>query len=438
VGDGETRTSEVEVQALGYSRGVSGPVFVESAADEARRRGLRRMRTVALGLLLAAAAVFAATLNRDGGWTFVHATAEAAMVGAIADWFAVTALFRHPLGLPIPHTAIIPTRKDSLARSLQEFVTDNFLSEPVVRQRVADARVSERLGQWLADESHSTRVVDEATVLIRAAMNRISDEDMAVLIETELIPRLAEEPLSELVGRLLQDVVEEDAHRGLVDLTLSEAHRWLAGNEPAVTAALSTRAPWWTPRWLDERVTQRLHAEALAWVADIRDDPAHPAREALDSLLRQLATDLQTDAATIERAERLKQRVLSQPQVTATAISLWNAVKRSLLEALDVPDSAIRARAVRALTEFGGRLVSDPLLQTRIDSVAADAAAFVVDRYGDELTTVITDTIERWDGREAARRIELHVGRDLQFIRINGTVVGGLAGLAIYSLGRLV
>jgi uncharacterized membrane-anchored protein YjiN (DUF445 family) len=417
---------------------VSGPVFVETAADEARRRGLRRMRAVALTLLLLAAAVFVATLHADGGWAYVRATAEAAMVGAIADWFAVTALFRHPLGLPIPHTAIIPTRKDALARSLQDFVTDNFLSEDVVRSRVAAAKVSRRAGEWLSVEKNSAWVVDEAIVLVRAALGRVDDKEVAVLIETELLPRLAEEPLSQVVGRLLEDVVAEDAHRGLVDLALSEAHRWLTSNREAVSAALETRAPWWTPKWLDDRVVRRLHAEAVAWVADIRDTPDHPARAALDALLRQLASDLQHDPATIERAERLQRRVLGAPQVVTSAVSLWNAVRRSLLEALETADSAVRTRAVRALTDFGSRLQADAALQARLDTMAQDAAAFLVDRYGHELTTVITDTIERWDGREAARRIELHVGRDLQFIRVNGTIVGGLAGLAIYSLGRLL
>jgi uncharacterized membrane-anchored protein YjiN (DUF445 family) len=417
---------------------VSGPVFVETAADAARRRGLRRMRSVALGLLLFATVVFAATVNADGAWAYVHATSEAAMVGAIADWFAVTALFRHPLGLPIPHTAIIPTRKDALARSLQEFVADNFLSEEVVRSRVAAAEVSRRAGEWLAVEKNSTWLVDEATVLVRAALGRVNDDDVAVLIETELLPRLAEEPLSQVAGSLLEEVVAEDAHRGLVDLALVEAHRWLTSNRDAVEAALETRAPWWTPKWLDDRVIQRLHAEAVAWVADIRDTPDHPAREALDTFLRQLASDLQHDAATIERAERLQRRVLSAPQVVTSSVSLWNAVRRSLLESLEAPDSAVRKRAVRALTDFGAKLEADPALRERLDATAQDAAAFLVDRYGHELTTVITDTIERWDGREAARRIELHVGRDLQFIRVNGTIVGGLAGLVIYSLGRLL
>jgi uncharacterized membrane-anchored protein YjiN (DUF445 family) len=424
----------------GYSRRVSGPVFVETAADEARRRGLRRMRAVALALLLVAAAIFVATLHAGSGsgWAYVHATAEAAMVGAIADWFAVTALFRHPLGLPIPHTAIVPTRKDALARSLQDFVTDNFLSEDIVRSRVAAAEVSRRAGEWLAVEKNSVWVVDEATVLVRAALGRVDDEEVAILIETELLPRLAEEPLSQVVGRLLEEVVAEDAHRGLVDLALAEAHRWLVSNRGAVSAALETRAPWWTPKWLDDRVIGRLHAEAVAWVADIRDTSDHPARAALDALLRQLAADLQHDPGTIERAERLQRRVLSAPQVVTSAVSLWNAVRRSLLEAIETPDSAVRTRAVRALTDFGGRLAADAALQTRLDAMAQDAAAFLVERYGHELTTVITDTIERWDGREAARRIELHVGRDLQFIRVNGTIVGGLAGLAIYSVGRLL
>ena len=274
--------------------------------------------------------------------------------------------------------------------------------------------------------------------MVRTGLSRLSDDDVAVLIETELIPRLAEEPLSEVAGRLLADVVDENAHRGLVDLALSEAYNWLSTHEDAVSSALQTRAPWWTPKWLDEKVTQRLHAEATAWVADIRDDERHPARLALDDLLRQLAADLQSDPATMERAERLKQRLLSQPQVTTSAVSIWKAVERSLLESLASPDSVIRARVIAALVEFGERLGQDASLRERIDAYVADAAAFLVDRYGDELTGVITDTIERWDGREAARRIELHVGRDLQFIRINGTIVGGLAGLAIYSIGRLL
>jgi uncharacterized membrane-anchored protein YjiN (DUF445 family) len=409
-----------------------------TAADEERRRGLRRMRIVATSLLLLAAVIYLVTLHRDNGWAYVHAAAEASMVGAIADWFAVTALFRRPLGLPIPHTALVPTRKNMLARSLQDFVTENFLSESVIRIRVADAEVSRRFGVWLSDTTHATRVVDEASVLIRTGLARVDDAEVDAVIRHELLPRLADEPLAPLAGRLLSDVIDERAHHGLVDLVLDEADRWLGTNERAFSDAVRTRAPWWSPTWLDERVAARLHHEVLAWIRDIRRDPDHHARHALDGLLAQLAHDLCEDRETIQRAERLKQRLLLQPQVADTALSLWRALSRALQTTLSDPDSALRARAGERLQAFGLRLSTDAPLRERVDGHAADLAAFVVSRYGEELTTVITDTIERWDGRETANRIELFVGRDLQFIRINGTLVGGLAGLVIYSVAELL
>ncbi|MBA2717561.1 MAG: DUF445 domain-containing protein [Propionibacteriales bacterium] len=410
----------------------------DSAADQARGKALRRMRGLALGLLLLAALVFIATQGEQGPWAYVHATAEAAMVGAIADWFAVSALFRHPLGIPIPHTAIIPTRKLALGKSLEEFVTENFLSEAVVRDRIADAEVSRRLGTWLREEANASRVVDEVAALARGGLQRITDDDVASLLAGEIIPRLLQEPLSATSGRLLEDVVEEKAHHGIVDLALSEAHQWLGSNEEAVTRILNTRAPWWTPQWLDELVTQRIYLEVVAWVEDISNDPHHGARRALDDMLRQVARDLQNDPQTMERAERLKTRILSQPQVVVTATAVWNVVRRSLVVSLDDPASQLRARGLAELSRLGDKMVSDASMRERVDRYASDAAAFIVSRYGAELASVITSTIDRWDGKEAARRIELHVGRDLQFIRINGTIVGGLAGLVIYTLARVL
>jgi uncharacterized membrane-anchored protein YjiN (DUF445 family) len=395
------------------------------------------MRVVALGLLLLAAVVYVATLNRGGGWGYVHATAEASMVGAIADWFAVTALFRHPLGLPIPHTALIATRKHFLGQSLQAFVAENFLSEPVVRARIANAHVSRRAGAWLAAPEHSARVVVEASRLLRDVLGSINDTDVAALVNEELLPRLAEEPLSEVTGRLLQEVVAEQAHRPLVDLALAEAHRWLLANPGTVIALVEQRAPTWTPQWLDDVVAARVHYELVAWVADVQSDPGHQVRKALDGLLSRLAADLQSDPDTMQRAERLKRRLLLSPQVAATADSLWQALRRSLLRALDDPESLLRRRATRAIAEFGERLHTDQALGARFDGYAADGVAYLVKAYGAEMTEVITDTIERWDPAEASRRIELHVGRDLQFIRVNGTLVGGLAGLLIYAASQL-
>jgi uncharacterized membrane-anchored protein YjiN (DUF445 family) len=410
----------------------------DPALDENRRRGLRRMRTVAVSLLLLAAVVYLLTLGEDGVLGFVNAGAEASMVGAIADWFAVTALFRHPLGVPVPHTALVPRRKEELGRSLEEFVGANFLQEAVIRDRIEQAQVSRRVGAWLVRPENSRRVVDEVATVLHAGLSRVRDDDMASLVEDLLLPRFKEEPISPIAGSLLEEIVRDKAHRGLVDLALEEAHRWLLLNEETFTEIVGERAPWWSPPSLNERVTHRLHVEVVAWVDEIRKDPYHHARSALDSMLAQLAQDLLHDEETQARAERLKNRVLDHPQVVVTATSLWNAFRTALLAALAEDDGPLRSRGVVELTRFGQRLVDEEALRESLDRRAADLAVFVVGRYGDELTAVITHTIGRWDGKEAATRIELYVGRDLQFIRINGTIVGGLVGLVIHAVSVLL
>ncbi|GAA2154452.1 DUF445 domain-containing protein [Nocardioides koreensis] len=410
----------------------------DTGSDDARRRGLRRMRSLAVSLLVFAAVVYVATLGLEGFWGFVNAGAEASMVGAIADWFAVTALFKHPLGLPIPHTALIPRRKDELGRGLEEFVGDNFLQEDIIRDRIAAATISRRVGRWLSDPDHARRVVDEAADVAAIGLGKVRDEHIADLVTEALVPRFREEPIAPLLGTLLTEVVRDDLHHGLVDLALEELHEWLERNPETVSEILGERAPWWAPPRLNEAVTARIHVELVRWVGDIRDDPRHHARQALDSMLSQLATDLLEDPDTQARTERLKERLLDHPQVIASSISLWNALRRALLTSLTDPEGAVRKRLLTELSRFAERLEAEEELRFRLDGLAADVAVFAVERYGTELTAVITHTIERWDGKEAARRIELHVGRDLQFIRINGTIVGGLVGVVIHAVSVLI
>ena len=406
----------------------------ETDADAHRRTRLRRMQAVAGGLLLLAAVVYLLTLDRDGFLGYVNAGAEASMVGAIADWFAVTALFRHPLGLPIPHTALVPRKKDEFGKSLEEFFAENFLNESVIRERLTAADISHRIGTWLTAPENARRVVAETTTVVALGLRRMRDEDVASVVQDVLIPRFMEEPISPVAGGLLQEILRDDAHHGLVDLALEEGHRWLVHNQDTFSDVIGERAPWWAPERLNEAVTTRLHLEAVRWMADIRRDPHHHARLALDSLLKQLAHDLLNDAATQERAERLKVRVLEQPQMVVTGMSLWSAFRKALVEALEDKDGPLRERAARELSAFGARVGQDDSLRSRLDTWAADFVVWAIGRYGNELTAVITQTIERWDGHEAARKIELHVGRDLQFIRINGTVVGGLVGVVIHAV----
>jgi uncharacterized membrane-anchored protein YjiN (DUF445 family) len=420
---------------------VTTPISIitpDPGADEARRRGLRQMRTVAVSLLVLAAIVYAATLGEDGLWGFVNAGAEASMVGAIADWFAVTALFKHPLGIPIPHTALIPKRKDELGKGLEEFVGENFLQEDIIRDRTAAAAISARVGDWLSDPANSRRVVDEVSDVAAIALGKIREEHIADLVSEAFVPRFREEPIAPILGTLLTEMVRDDLHHGVVDIALDELHRWLVHNGDTFVEVLSERAPWWAPPRLNEAVTHRLHLEAIRWIADIRDTPDHHARDALDSMLTQLGQDLLTDPRTQERAERFKERLLDHPQVVTTAISLWKAMRSALLTSIRDREGAVRQRLLLELNAFADRLRTDAGLRDKLDRTSADIAVFAVARYGAELTAVITHTIERWDGKEAARRIELHVGRDLQFIRINGTIVGGLVGILIHTISLLV
>ncbi len=414
---------------------TTGPMIAsDPAADAQRRAALWRMRTIATGLLVVAAVVYLLTRDRDGFLGFVNAGAEASMVGAIADWFAVTALFRHPLGLPIPHTALIPRKKDELGRGLEEFVGENFLQEAIIRERLTAATPARRLGEWLAQPANAQRVVDEVAEVAAIALSKVRDDHIESLVRDALTPRFREEPIAPLLGGLLSEALRDDLHHGLVDLAVEELHGWLIENPDTVAEVLGERAPWWAPPRLNEAVTTRIHTELVRWVEDIRDDPNHRAREALDSVLSQLSYDLLNDADTQARAEALKERILDNPAVIRSAISLWDALRRALTSSLADPQGAVRARMLTEVSTFAARLGSDTALRERLDGLAADAAVFAVDRYGTELTSVITQTIERWDGREAADRIELHVGRDLQFIRINGTVVGGLVGVAIHAV----
>lgn len=409
-----------------------------AAADEQRRVGLRRMKTLATGLFVLAAVIYAVTLNQDGPLGYVNAGAEAAMVGALADWFAVTALFRHPLGLPIPHTALIRTRKDQLGQSLEEFVASNFLSEQIVRERIAQAGVTQRFGSWLTDPYHARRVSQEVAAAGRGLLTVLNDDDVASLLEQVVLTRLSALPLSPAAGKLLDGIVDDGAHRRLLDLLLDELLRWIKTNQDAVMMLVTDQAPSWSPQWLDNRVARRVYSEILRWLHEVRMDEDHQARLALDDMLRRFADDLQHDEPTQARMEMLKERLINHPEMRRATVAVWSTARRLLIEAMDDEDGELRVRISAALLDLGRHLSVDAGIQQRLDGYVADLAGYVVRNYAGEVATVISETVKRWDAADASRRIELLAGRDLQFIRINGTVVGALAGLLIHTASVLL
>ncbi len=417
------------------------PTALLTPADQARRRALRRMKTIATAALVGLAIVFAlafALQDRFPVLAYVRAAAEGGMVGALADWFAVTALFRRPLGLPIPHTAIIPSRKDEIGRSLGEFVETNFLSGEVVRARLSDASLAPRIGEWLAEPAHAERVVAEGSALASTTLRALADDDVRDVLEGLAREHLIAPEWGPPLGERLAQLVASGAHHGAVDLAADSLGTWLEKHPDAFAGLVSGRLPSWAPRTVQRLVDGAVHREAEHFVAAVRADPQHPARLALDAYLARLADELQHDPRMIGRLEDAKSSVFDSPRVREVAAQVWDATRRGLLAALGDPASELRSRASRAVAEIGTRLTEDEALQRRLDAWLTDAAVVLVERYRHDIASIITDTIERWDAEETTEKIELMVGRDLQYIRLNGTVVGSLAGLAIFTIAQLL
>ncbi|MCY0961043.1 DUF445 domain-containing protein [Streptomyces sp. H27-H5] len=412
-----------------------------NAADEERQRGVRRMKATATGLLILVALVYVlatwAEHRGAGAWAgYVAAAAEAGMVGALADWFAVTALFRRPLGLPIPHTAIIPTKKDQLGVSLGEFVGENFLSAEVVRARLGALGIGGRLGSWLAEPAHADRVTAELATALRGALTVLRDADVQAVVGEAITRRAESAEIAPGIGKMLERVVADGGHHRGVDLICVKAHDWLVLHGDSVMDAVQGGAPGWTPRFVDRKIGDRVYKELLRFVTEIRDMPEHPARGAVDRFLKDFAVDLQSDTDTRARVERLKNDVLSRGEVQDVIASAWTAIRSMILSAAEDEQSELRLRVRSSLMSLGARLATDGRLQAKLEGWIEGVLVYVVTTYRTEVTSLITDTVAGWDAEHTSRKIEAHIGRDLQFIRINGTVVGALAGLLIYSASK--
>ncbi|MFB9540202.1 MULTISPECIES: DUF445 domain-containing protein [Streptomyces] len=412
-----------------------------SPADEEKQRGVRRMKLTATGLLLFVAVVYIlakwAQNSGAGPWAgYVAAASEAGMVGALADWFAVTALFRHPLGIPIPHTAIIPTKKDQLGVSLGEFVGENFLSEDVVRQRLRAVGIGSRLGAWLAVPEHADRVTAELSTALRGALTVLRDSDVQAVVGEAITRRANAQEIGPGIGKMLEKVVADGGHKRVVDLVVNRAHDWLVLHRDEVMDAVEGGAPGWTPKFVDRKVGERVYRELLRFATEMRDMPAHPARGALDRFLTDFASDLQSDTETRARVERLKGEVLGRGEVQDLIASAWTAVRSMIVAAAEDERSELRLRVRSSLLSLGSRMAAERKVQDKVDQWVEDAAVYVVTTYRKEITSLITDTVASWDAEHTTRKIEANIGRDLQFIRINGTVVGSLAGLLIYTVSH--
>jgi uncharacterized membrane-anchored protein YjiN (DUF445 family) len=408
--------------------------------DTDRQRGLRRMKAVALGLLFAAAIVYVITkIDGGGGWIgYVRAFSEAAMVGALADWFAVTALFRHPLGLPIPHTAIIPRRKDQIGRSLGDFVETNFLTQEVLADRLAHAAIGERLGRWLSEPANAARASEGLGDALKGTLEVLDDKEVQHALEGVVRNRIRATPAAPLVGKAIDLSVEGGHHQRLLDAVLIGLGGFLDDNRTTFRARLEEESPWWVPEPIDDRIFEKIYGAVGRFVTDVGGDPDHEVRRSVDTRVAAFADRLRIDEQLLAKGEELKDELLDHPEFRAWIESLWLGAKRGMIDATDDPTSEFRARAAISLQQLGERLVAEPELRRKVDDWVERAVGYIVEHYRSEVSDLIASTVERWDGESTAKRMELQVGRDLQFIRINGTLVGGLAGIVIHAAGDLL
>ena len=402
---------------------------------------LRRMKAVAGGLLLVAALLFLVSTvvgNGDGAWGYLQAMSEAAMVGGLADWFAVTALFRHPLGLPIPHTAIIPRKKDQIGESLGAFVRQNFLTEEIVGAHVAAAAIPHRAGLWLAEPQHAAQLGEEAALALAGAAAVLRDEDIRAAVAGFAEQRLAAIEAAPVLARVIDIVVAGGQHQVALSSGLRALMRFLDDNRDMLRRRVSEESPDWVPNWVDDRVFTRLFTGMQSFLADIASQDDHEFRLQFDDRLRKYATALRTDPATITRIEDAKRQILEHEAVRSWIGSLWFTLKSAALSAADDPESDLRRTLTSVLVQVGVALRDDAELQNKVESWIQAALRHVLRRYSQDLAALISTTVARWDAAETSRRLEVQIGRDLQFIRVNGTLVGSLVGLVIYTISQVL
>jgi uncharacterized membrane-anchored protein YjiN (DUF445 family) len=398
------------------------------------------MKRWATGLLVAATIVFlaASLLESRYEWlAIVVATAEASMIGALADWFAVTALFRHPLGIRIPHTAIIPARKDRVGITLGQFVQRNFLNRDVIAQRLTMMRPAERLSAWLMEPDTARSVARQLARGVSAGANVLRDEDVDNLIGNALMERIRQTPVAPLIGRFLALLTADNRHQALLDQVIRLTARGLAENQDLIRERVDKETPWWVPGAVDERITRRIVEALDATLKDVNENPEHPLRQRFDTALDEFIVRLQASPDVILKAERIKDEVLNADAVKQLSGAIWRDAKAAISRYADSPDEVNTEAIERGLRGLGQAIQSDPALKDKIDRWIVEAAIAVIERYQDEVGELIATTVKRWDPIATSRRIELAIGRDLQFIRINGTIVGGLAGMLLYLLGGL-
>ena len=404
--------------------------------------GATGMKVAATGLLVVMAVLFAVTRALEPAYpwlSYAKAFAEAAMVGGLADWFAVTALFRHPLGLPIPHTAIIPRNKDRIGEALASFIKENFLIPGVVARRMRNIDLAGAAGRFLrTPEGEGTRIRHGASRLIADIFEGLDDERLGGIVKGAISSRIKSMEVSPLLGAALASAINEDRHVPMLEAGIRWMARALDANEELIREMVHKKANWVLKlAGLDAKLADAIMDGLRKLTVEMSTDPAHPVRVKLEEALAQLANDLQTRKETRARVEAMKEELLANKSVSLWIDALWQKGREAIIRAARNPDAAMAGKLGEVLKSMGATLEGDPRIRAAINQFARRAVSGMAASYGSSIVKLVSETIRGWDARTITARLESAVGRDLQYIRINGTLVGGLVGVILHAIDGL-
>ena len=409
------------------------PANLLSENDKALQ--LRRMKRIPLLLLCLMAVLFALTLHSPASWAgWLHAFAEAGMVGALADWFAVVALFRHPLGLPIPHTAIIPNRKNDIGESMSRFVADHFLEPGVVRKKLQNTNLAAFVVSWLKSEKGQRSVEELTTAVLRWALGALHEKRVRRFLSRLSSKQLADVSLAPLLGNTLDWLVRGQRHQQILTQVLRYTIVLVHDNRDVIRTRVQKESPWWLPGFVDDRILKKILERVEHQLFEMALDQDHPMRGQFNQWMQALAHDLKHSPEHRRLGDDFKQQLLENDELQDYLYGLWRELARNIETDIEKPESVIRQNVGQWLSNVAQELDNDPDMQAWLNAWLVNAITLVVGRNSAQIASLISDTVKSWDGMDTSRRVELAIGRDLQFIRINGTLVGGLVGLLIHAL----
>ncbi len=415
-----------------------------------KAKALKKMQRLATAAVAVAFVLLIATLFLPNAvWVhYLRAFAEAAVVGGMADWFAVTALFRHPLGLPIPHTRILPQGKDRIATSLSNFVVTNFLSREVVERELHKIDLSAKGAEYI--ESKADAIAIRATEFLPRLLQALDDEDISRFFEAQFTDRLRHISVAPIAGKLIELLTSGDKHEQIVNDLLALGEGGLSDNRDVLTSMIRKEIP--IPDSLSmpglpislplgtvkDKLAGMIAEEAvkriLRTIAEVRENPTHEIRSRIRERIARLAVDLKESPEMQARGEEIKNEFLANPNVSSYAARIWTEVKRAIEDDVIRPDSQIRLQIANGLRRAAGQVQSDELIREKFNHVLRSAALEIISDNSQQFARIIEETVARWDGEELANKLELEVGRDLQFVRLNGTLVGGLLGIVLHAI----